>query len=123
MSRGFNFGSEVVSCLYLGYSLLSCERVPGCVQYTYKNTWFGEKGLIIDRTLTHFNLCMDVTLSVYVGPSLLHSKRVFRVGVCMYKKGRVDWKWLTTFYNQISFLSNGTVDFKLLYRIVPVSVH
>ena len=77
MSRGFNFGSEVVLFPYLGYSLLSCGRVPGCVHYAYEKAWFGHKGLIIDGTLTCFNLCMDVTLPVYVGPHLLHSKRVF----------------------------------------------
>ena len=93
------------------------------VHYTYKKAWFGEKGLIINRTLTIFNLCMVVTLPVYVGPGILHSKRVFGVWVCMYKKGWVNLKWLTIFYNQISFLSNGTVDFKHLYQIVPVSVH
>ena len=70
----------MVSSLYLGYSLLSCGRVPGCVHYAYKKAWFGQKGLIIDGTLTHFNLCMDVTLSVYAGPCLLHSKRVFGFG-------------------------------------------
>ena len=108
---------------YLGFSLLSCRRVPGCVHYAYKKAWFGQKGLIIDRTLTRFILCMDVTLSVYVGPGLfLHSKRVFRIWVCMYKKHRVDWKGLTIFNNQISFLSNESVNFQLCYQIVPASV-
>ena len=90
---------------YLGYSLLSCGRVPGCVHYANKKAWFGQKGLIIDRTLTHFNLCMDVTLSVYAGPRHLHSKRVFGVWVCIYKKYQVDWKWLTIFNDQINFVS------------------
>ena len=33
---------------------------------------------------------MDVTLPVYVGPGLLHSKRVSGIWVCMYNKGQVD---------------------------------
>ena len=40
----------------------------------------------------------------------------------MYKKGQVDWKGLTIFNKQISFLSNGSGNFQLHYRIVPVSV-
>ena len=112
----------MVSFSYLGLSLLSCGRVPGCVHYAYKKAWFGQKGLIIDGTLTCFNLCKDVTLPVYVGPGLLHSKRVFGVWVCMYKKRRVDWKGLTIFNNQISFLSNESVNFQFCYQIVSVSV-
>ena len=97
----------MVSSLYLGFSLLSCGRVPGCVHYAYKRAWFGQKGLIIDGTLTRFNLCMDVTLPVYVGPGLLHSKRVFGAWVCMYKKGQIDLKWLTISYNQLVFCTMG----------------
>ena len=40
----------------------------------------------------------------------------------MYKKGWVDWKGLTIFNNQISFLSNGSVNFQIYYQIVPASV-
>ena len=76
----------MVSSPYLRFSLLSCGRVPGCVHYAYKKAWFGQKGLITDGTLTHFNLCMDVTLSVYAGPGLLHGKIVFWVWVCIYTR-------------------------------------
>ena len=69
----------MVSSPYLGLSILSCRRVPGCVHYAYKKAWLGQKGLIIDWTLTCFNLCIDVTLPVYVAPGLLHSKRLFGV--------------------------------------------
>ena len=90
--------------------------------YAYRKAWFGAKELIIEGTLTCFSLCMDAILSVYVRPGLLHSKRVIGVWVCMYKKHRVDWKGLTIFNNQISFLSNESVNFQLCYQIVPVSV-
>ena len=96
----------MVSSVYLGLSPLSCGTVPGCVHYSYKKHWFGQKGSIIDGTLICFNLYMDVTLPVYTGPGLLHNKRVSGVWVCMYKKGQVDWKGLTILNNQISFLSN-----------------
>ena len=56
---------------------------------------------------------MEVTSPVCAGPDLLHGKRVLGVWVCMYKKGWVDWKGLTIFNNQISFLSKGSVNFQL----------
>ena len=112
----------MVSSVYLGLSPLSCTRVPGCVHYSYKKPWFGQKGSIIDGTLIHFNLYMDVTLPVYIEPGLLHSKRVSGVWVFIYKKGQVDWKGLPIFINQISFLSNRSVNFQLCYQIVPASL-
>ena len=54
---------------------------------TYKELWFGQKGLTIDGTLICFNFSMDVPSPVCSGPDLLHGKRVFGVWVCMYKKG------------------------------------
>ena len=75
------------------------------MNYAYKKAWFGQKELIIGGTLTCFNLCMDVILSVYVGPGLLHSKRLYGVWVCIYKKCQIYWKWLTIFNDQINFVS------------------
>ena len=54
---------------------------------------------------------MHVTLPVYARPDLLHCKRVLGVWVCMYKKGQVDWKWLTSFNDQINFVSRLYMTF------------
>ena len=70
---------------------------------TYKESWFGQKGLTIDGTVILFNFSMEVTSPISLGPDLLHGKRVSGVQVCMYKKGWIDWKGLTIFNNQISF--------------------
>ena len=75
---------------------------------TYKELWFGQKGLTIDGTLICFNFSMEVTSPVCAGSDLLHGKRVLGVWVYMYKKSRVDSKGLTVFNNQISFLSRGS---------------
>ena len=39
------------------------------------------------------------------GNGLLHAKIVFVGWVHMYKKGQVDWKWLSIFKKEITFLS------------------
>ena len=51
---------------------MDCGRVPVCVPCTYKESWFGQKGLTIDGTVMHFNFSLDVTSPVCVGPDLLH---------------------------------------------------
>ena len=78
---------------------------------TYNESQFGQKGLTIDRTLIHFNFSVEVTSPVCAGPDLLHGKIVLGVWVCMCKKSWVDWKGLTVFNNQISFLSRGSVKY------------
>ena len=77
----------------------------------YKELWFGQKGLTIDGTLIRFNFSVEVTSPVCAVPDLLHGKRVLGVWVYMYKKSHVDWKGLTVFNNQISFLSRGFVKY------------
>ena len=78
---------------------------------TYNKLRFGQNGLTVDGTLICFNFSIEVTSPVCAVPDLLHGKRVFRVWVYMYKKSHVDWKGLTVFNNQISFLSRGSVKY------------
>ena len=77
--------------------------------YIYKELWCGQKGLTIDGILIHFNFSVEVTSPVCAVPDLLHGKRVLGVWVYMYMKSHFDWKVLTVFNNQISFLSRGSV--------------
>ena len=97
--------------LYIESTFLHCGRVPGCVPCTYKELQCGQKGLTIDGTLIHFNFSVEVTSPVCTVPDLLQGKRVLGVWVYMYKKSCVDWKGLTVFNNQISFLSRGSVKY------------
>ena len=76
--------------------------------YTYNKLQFGQKGFTVDGTLIHFNFSVEVTSPVCAGPDLVHGKRVLGVWVYMYKKSHVDWKGLTVFNNEISFLSRGS---------------
>ena len=69
--------------LHLGSSFLHCGTVVGYVPCMYKKLQFGQKELTIDGTLIRFNFSMDITLSVYVGPDVLHGKGVLGVWVCM----------------------------------------
>ena len=85
--------------LYIESTFLHCAKVPGCVSCTYKELWYGQKVLTIDESLIHFNFSVEVTSPACAGPDLLHSKRVLRVWVYMYKKSCVGWKGLTLFNN------------------------
>ena len=78
----------------------------------------------------HHIMCMHTTSCSCTPCHCVHAHDIvhttlwctFGVWICMYKKHRVDWKGLTIFNNQISFLSNESVNFQLCYQIVPVSV-
>ena len=77
----------------------------------YKEFWFGQKGLTIDGTVICFNFSVEVTSPVCAVPDLLHGKRVLGIWVYMYKKSCVDWKGLTVFNKEVSFLSRGSVKY------------